>query len=274
MNHSRNFSTGHCNITDLDRILHPSLVTWAAVELTINLIGGLASVVVLTVTLTYPPLQRSASSPLLAHCIALDLIMSLISNPGAILSQLIGATYISAQFCRGWGVVRWATMYANNWGHCVLAANRFVPVVLLEFYPNISSRSFQAFCIVLPWAATVTLIAGARITFVSANVWAGGLVRLRALFFDVEQMLLHQHVRTWSAQKETGNKKETREVFRVFDKDRDGFIYAEELRHLMTNLGEKVTDKELEEMIDEKDLNGDGQINYEEFEAMMTSHSD
>ena len=39
----------------------------------------------------------------------------------------------------------------------------------------------------------------------------------------------------------------------------------------MTNLGEKLTDKEVDEMIREVDIDGDGQVNYEEFVTMMTS---
>ncbi len=48
----------------------------------------------------------------------------------------------------------------------------------------------------------------------------------------------------------------------MFDKDGDGFIDALELRHLLTNLGEKLTDKEVDEMIREVDVDGDGKVNY------------
>merc|ERR1711920_516628 len=59
------------------------------------------------------------------------------------------------------------------------------------------------------------------------------------------------------------------EAFKVFDRDCDGFISASELRYSMTNLGEKLSDLEVDEMIKEADMDGDGQINYDEFVKMM-----
>ncbi len=38
----------------------------------------------------------------------------------------------------------------------------------------------------------------------------------------------------------------------------------------MTNLGEKLTDEEVDEMIREADVDGDGQINYDEFVDMVS----
>ncbi|KAK4441396.1 Calmodulin-related protein [Sesamum alatum] len=69
--------------------------------------------------------------------------------------------------------------------------------------------------------------------------------------------------------KDTDSEEELKEAFRVFDKDQNGFISAAELRHVMTNLGEKLTDEEVDEMIREADVDGDGQINYEEFVKVM-----
>ncbi len=71
--------------------------------------------------------------------------------------------------------------------------------------------------------------------------------------------------------KDTNSEEEILESFKVFDKDGSGKISAAELRHIMTNLGEKLTDEEVEEMIREADVDGDGEINYEEFVKMMTS---
>ena len=65
------------------------------------------------------------------------------------------------------------------------------------------------------------------------------------------------------------SEKELKEAFRVFDRDGDGCISAKDLRHIMTNLGEKLTDEEVDEMIMEADINGDGQIDYEEFVTVL-----
>ncbi|KAL1484241.1 hypothetical protein MTO96_032687 [Rhipicephalus appendiculatus] len=64
---------------------------------------------------------------------------------------------------------------------------------------------------------------------------------------------------------------EIREAFKVFDRDGNGFITATELRDVMTTLGEKLMDEEVDEMIRAADMDGDGQINYEEFAALMMS---
>jgi len=53
------------------------------------------------------------------------------------------------------------------------------------------------------------------------------------------------------------------EAFRMFDRDGNGFIDAEELRICMVNLGEKLTLDEVEEMIREVDIDFDGRMNYE-----------
>ena len=55
---------------------------------------------------------------------------------------------------------------------------------------------------------------------------------------------------------------ELKEAFRVFDKNNDGLISSSELRHVMTNLGEKLSQEEVDDMIKEADLDGDGQVNY------------
>ena len=60
-------------------------------------------------------------------------------------------------------------------------------------------------------------------------------------------------------------------AFKVFDRDGDGLITAEELRLTMNNLGEPLTEAEVKAMIAEADLDGDGKINYSEFKMLMST---
>ena len=58
-------------------------------------------------------------------------------------------------------------------------------------------------------------------------------------------------------------------AFRVFDTESNGLISNQKLAHIIRTLGETLTDKEIEEIISEADVDGDGFINYEEFVRMM-----
>ena len=75
-------------------------------------------------------------------------------------------------------------------------------------------------------------------------------------------VLLHTEFLTMMARKmkDTDSEEEIREAFKVFDRDNNGFISAAELRHVMTSIGEKLTDDEVDEMIREADQDGDGRI--------------
>lgn len=57
--------------------------------------------------------------------------------------------------------------------------------------------------------------------------------------------------------RDTDCEEELCEAFRVFDTQGNGIISAAELRHVMTNLGEALTDEEIDEMIREADVDGD-----------------
>ncbi|XP_020616353.1 myosin-2 essential light chain-like [Orbicella faveolata] len=55
---------------------------------------------------------------------------------------------------------------------------------------------------------------------------------------------------------------------RVFDRDGSGQISAAELRHVLTGLGEKMTEEEVDLLLSGLEDN-QGQINYEEFVKMV-----
>jgi Ca2+-binding EF-hand superfamily protein len=45
-----------------------------------------------------------------------------------------------------------------------------------------------------------------------------------------------------------------KDAFNLFDQNGDGFIDSTELREILTNLGEKITDEDIDEMIREADI--------------------
>ena len=57
----------------------------------------------------------------------------------------------------------------------------------------------------------------------------------------------------------------------MFDMDGNGTIDRDELRNVMKQLGEKLSEEDIEEMIQEADKNGDGLIDYDEFVKYMTA---
>ena len=65
--------------------------------------------------------------------------------------------------------------------------------------------------------------------------------------------------------------KALREAFKMFDKDKSGFIEAKEIATVAFALGEALTEDELREFMKEADLDGDGRLNYNEFVKAMTS---
>lgn len=50
---------------------------------------------------------------------------------------------------------------------------------------------------------------------------------------------------------------------RCFDKDEDGYLSVGELRHIMTSMGEKMTNEEVDDMLREADKDNDGKVNYQ-----------
>ncbi|KAI8348605.1 EF-hand protein [Mortierella sp. GBAus27b] len=57
--------------------------------------------------------------------------------------------------------------------------------------------------------------------------------------------------------------------FKVFDKEGNGYITVGELRYVLTNLGEKLTDPEVDELLKGVEVEKGGKVNYEEFVKMI-----
>jgi len=65
------------------------------------------------------------------------------------------------------------------------------------------------------------------------------------------------------------SREEINKVFALFDEDETGKISFRNLKRISQELGESLTDDELQEMIEEADRDGDGLINPEEFYRVM-----
>merc|ERR1712146_421656 len=65
------------------------------------------------------------------------------------------------------------------------------------------------------------------------------------------------------------SREEIIKVFRLFDDDETGKISFKNLKRVAQELGKNMTDEELQEMIDEADRDGDGEVNEEEFFRIM-----
>ena len=68
---------------------------------------------------------------------------------------------------------------------------------------------------------------------------------------------------------EKDTKDEILKAFRLFDDDDTGKITFKNLKRVAKELGESLTDEELQEMIEEADRDGDGEISQEEFLRIM-----
>ena len=82
-------------------------------------------------------------------------------------------------------------------------------------------------------------------------------------FFEFREIMMDKIL------EERDPREEHLKAFRLFDKDHSGKISLRDLRLLARQVGEKVTDDFLMDMIDEFDLDGDGEIDQEEFLLIM-----
>ncbi|XP_050710471.1 troponin C, isotype gamma-like isoform X4 [Eriocheir sinensis] len=65
-------------------------------------------------------------------------------------------------------------------------------------------------------------------------------------------------------------KAELKEAFRIYDKQGDGYITTKVLKEILRELDNKLTEEDLDGIIDEVDEDGSGTLDFDEFMEMMT----
>lgn len=85
---------------------------------------------------------------------------------------------------------------------------------------------------------------------------------------------VHACVALAAVQSERDTKEEIAKVFALFDPDNGGKIGFRELKRVVTELGENITDDEMHEMIEEADRDHDGYVTFEDFFRIMKKKSD
>ena len=64
-------------------------------------------------------------------------------------------------------------------------------------------------------------------------------------------------------------KKELKEAFRIYDKEQLGYISIETLKEILRELDNKLTEEDLDSIIEEVDEDGSGTLDFDEFMEMM-----
>ena len=102
---------------------------------------------------------------------------------------------------------------------------------------------------------------------------------MRMLDFDCNKLVDFSEFLKMAALFESNNNTgelQIKQLYRAFDKDQNGLLSAEEIKQLW-NIApsdentKNLSENEMNEMIQAIDINGDGQIDYEEFLKLMTS---
>uniref|UniRef100_K3ZY13 EF-hand domain-containing protein n=1 Tax=Setaria italica TaxID=4555 RepID=K3ZY13_SETIT len=68
---------------------------------------------------------------------------------------------------------------------------------------------------------------------------------------------------------ERDSKEELTKAFRIIDQDRNGKISNIDIQRIAKELGVNLTLDEIQDMVQEADRNGDGEIDFDEFTKMM-----
>ncbi|XP_029952261.1 calmodulin-like protein 4 [Salarias fasciatus] len=90
----------------------------------------------------------------------------------------------------------------------------------------------------------------------SHNIGTGGCGELD---FSTFLAIMHRQLQQEAPQEEV------LQALRLMDREQKGFVLASELRAKLTGTGEKLTDKEVDELLRDADVGADGRVHCEHF---------
>merc|ERR1712042_45632 len=64
-------------------------------------------------------------------------------------------------------------------------------------------------------------------------------------------------------------KKELKEAFRIYDKEGNGYISTDTLKEILKELDNKLSDEDIDNIVEEVDEDGSGTLDFDEFMEMM-----
>ena len=62
-----------------------------------------------------------------------------------------------------------------------------------------------------------------------------------------------------------------KQVFAIFDKDDKGYLTPESVYHIFLSIGEKIKLEDITNVLKENDIDGDGNLNFQDFKMLMTN---
>jgi len=93
----------------------------------------------------------------------------------------------------------------------------------------------------------------------------GGTIKMGEKAYKLEEFLpIYSEI---SKEKDVGTFNDFNEAFKTFDREGAGMISAAEMRHVLTSLGERLTDTEVDEVLKSTDIREDldGNIKFADF---------
>ena len=71
---------------------------------------------------------------------------------------------------------------------------------------------------------------------------------------------------------EIDSEESLRQAFQAFDEHKEGFVKANDLRHAMATLGDKMTEEDIDAFFKEAVITSDGKMYYEDFISMLVTN--